>query len=77
MSQTLVFELVFTDKHRLEEAFGVVYEHEDVLSCSFAPDAVSARFMAGAAAGATIVERIYLDGGLRWCSRHAIGPPRR
>ncbi len=77
MSQTLVFELVFTDKHRLEEAFGVLYEHEDVLGCSLEPATVSVRFIAGAAAGATIVERIYLDRGLQWCSRHAIGPPPR
>jgi hypothetical protein len=72
MSELLVFQLEFTDKSRLEDAFQLLLEEEGISSCSVEPDSMTARFMAGPATGGRLVERIYAIGGLRWCSRHII-----
>jgi len=72
MSEILVFQLEFTDKSRLENAFQLLLEETGVSSCSVEPDTMTARFMAGPDVGGRLVERIYGIGGLRWCSRHAV-----
>lgn len=72
MSELLVFQLEFTDKSRLEDAFQLLLEEDGISSCSVEPDSMTARFMAGPATGGRLVERIYAIGGLRWCSRHII-----
>jgi len=72
MADRLVFQLAFTDKFRLEEAFRMLLDDERVDSCTVEPNGVTARFVASQRAGAPLLERIYEVGGLRWCSRHAI-----
>lgn len=72
MSRHLVFQLEFTDKSRLENAFQLLLEEDGVSSCSVEADTMTARFMAGPRVGGKLVERIYEIGGLRWCSRHAV-----
>ena len=42
----------------------------DVASCLVEPDLGRIRFLAPRKAADALVERIYFDGGLVWCSQH-------
>lgn len=75
MGELFVYRLDFTDRSRLEAAFGVLLDSDSVVSCVIEPETVSARFMSTAAPGSALVERIYAIGGLRWCSRHTVQSP--
>jgi hypothetical protein len=72
VSEIVVFKLELTDEQRLEEAFGILFDREDVPSCTVDSNSFSAHFTATSATGTAIVERIYAAGGLKWCSRHAL-----
>ncbi len=72
MESLFVFRLRLSDARRLEEAFALLIEDDHVASLSIQPLTLSAFFMATSAVGAPLVERIYQDGGLRWCSSHRV-----
>ncbi len=65
-----VYVLQFVDHQRLNGAFALLMNSERIGSCSAEPEASRLRFVAPAAPGEELVHRIYLDGGLTWCSRH-------
>ena len=65
-----VFKLTLTAP-RLEEAFQRVSDSPRVASCSIEVGECQVRFLAPERDGAALVERIYAEGGLVWCSRHA------
>jgi hypothetical protein len=48
---------------------------EEVASCLIEPERCRIRFTAPAVRAEPLVERFYLEGGLTWCSGHALGPP--
>jgi hypothetical protein len=54
----------------LSRAFDLVLESPDAASCMIEPELDRVRFLAPAEAADALVERIYQDGGLLWCSRH-------
>ncbi len=56
----------------LESAFAHVMACPDVASCMIEPDNHQIRFVAPLAQAQALIERIYLDGGLQWSSRHAL-----
>jgi len=72
MRDVVVYKLAFTDAAHLQDAFGMLLDHGDVMSSMVEPDEVAARFTASAKVGYELLERIYATGGLRWCSRHPI-----
>jgi hypothetical protein len=51
-------------------AFEVISNARDVSSCTFEPHLRQVRFVAPSREADALAERIYLDGGLIWCSRH-------
>ena len=54
----------------LHRAFGAVSDARGVVSCTVEPRLRQIRFVAPVIEADALVERIYLDGGLVWCSRH-------
>ena len=56
----------------LERAFDRVLESPRVASCAVEPEQLRLRFMALRRHGDVLVEQIYLEGGLVWCSRHEL-----
>jgi len=72
-----VFVLRIRSPHRLESAFARVMESPDVASCMIEPDNHQIRFVAPVKHAEALIERIYLDGGLEWSSRHKLSsdPP--
>jgi hypothetical protein len=57
---------------RLTRAFDRVLEDADVESSMIEPDGMRLRFLGPRALGERLVEEIYQDGGLTWCSRHDV-----
>ncbi len=54
----------------LQWAFNVITEADYVASSTFEAQPCQVRFVAPLHQADALVERIYLDGGLVWCSRH-------
>jgi len=75
MAEILIFDVLFTDRARLQEAFALLLDENGVESCTVESDTLSARFTATESAGSAIAERIYAIGGLRWCTRHLLRSP--
>jgi hypothetical protein len=67
-----VYILHFGAIGALTHAFDRVLECPDVTSCMIEADRVRLRFLAPAGAADAVVERIYQEGGLTWCSRHDV-----
>lgn len=67
-----VFVLHIDGLTLLTRAFDLLMGHPDVASCAIEPELCRVRFVAKVSAGDELVERIYLDGGLAWCSRHPL-----
>ena len=65
-----VYVLHFENMGRLTRAFDRVLEDGDVESSMIEPDGMQLRFLGPAALAERLVEQIYQDGGLTWCSRH-------
>ena len=65
-----VYILRFRSEPLLLAAFDRVLESPHVASCMVESSAGRIRFLAPAGAADALVEVIYLDGGLVWCSRH-------
>jgi hypothetical protein len=65
-----VYVLHFDGPSSLGRAFDVVLESPDASSCMIEPQQERIRFLAHKVAANALVERIYEDGGLVWCSRY-------
>jgi hypothetical protein len=74
-SELRVYVLRFAEPAALARAFDRVSDHPDVASCSFELAERQLRLLARPAVGEPLIERLYLDGGLAWCSRHAFEHP--
>jgi hypothetical protein len=70
-----VYVLHFKDRSALSGAFDRLYSSEEVASCMIEPELCRIRFMAPTPRAESLVERLYLEGGLTWCSGHALDPP--
>ena len=67
-----VYILRFHSDVRLQGAFDRVLGSPHVASCMVETADARIRFLAPAAAADALVEEIYLEGGLIWCSRHDV-----
>ncbi len=67
-----VFDLRFTSKAALEEAFARVQQASWVESCMLESDALRLQFAAPEETACALTQRIYLSGGLRWCTAHPL-----
>ena len=65
-----VYVLRLVGKRSIERAFEVISNARNVSSCIFEPELRQVRFVAPPREADALAERIYLDGGLIWCSRH-------
>lgn len=65
-----VYDLRLASEQELRSAFARVTDSPRVSSCSIEPEFLQLRFIAPASVADAIVERVYLDRGLVWCSRH-------
>ncbi len=68
-----VYELRIEGRTLLAKAFDHLMDHPEVASCTIEPGHSRVRFISEPAAGDALVEQIYQEGGLAWCTRHAIG----
>ena len=59
----------------LARAFDHVLE-SDAASCMIEPELERIRFLAPIELADALVERIYQEGGLLWCSRHDVAMPK-
>ena len=67
-----VYILRFVDCAALADAWMVVSARADVSSCVIETQQCQLRLMAPIKSANALVERIYLRGKLKWCSRHAL-----
>jgi hypothetical protein len=67
----VVFVLRFEGLSPLTSAFDRVMDAPEVASCSLELHQRQLRLLAPRIVAERIVERLYLEGGLAWCSRHA------
>ncbi len=67
-----VFDLHFTSEASLLEGFRRAQDRSAVDSCTLEIDQLRMRLIAPREDAQHLAQRIYLDGGLRWCSGHAI-----
>ena len=74
-SELRVYVLCFAESAALSRAFDRVSDNPDVASCSFELAERRIRLLARPAVGEPLVERLYLEGGLAWCSRHVFEHP--
>ena len=74
-SELRVYELRFAEREALSRAFDRVNSDPEVASCSFEIVPRRIRMLARRAVGERLVERLYLEGGLAWCSRHRFESP--
>ncbi len=65
-----VYVLHFDGVGGLTRAFDLVLEDARVDSCSIEPELQRLRFLGPRPHADALVERIYQDGALAWCSRH-------
>ena len=70
-----IFELRFTDGGAMQAAFQRAQDRSAVDSCTLSPDELRMRFVAPDAEADALAHQIYLDGGLRWCTGHALSGP--
>jgi len=69
-----VYVLRLEATRNLDWAFEVISNAREVASSTFEPGLRQVRFVAPAREADALAERIYLDGGLVWCSRHDLQP---
>ena len=67
-----VHTLEFTDRNRLAAAFEQLVSCEWVEDCLVETDRLRIRFVADPEHAQGLVQRIYLDGGLRLSQRHRL-----
>jgi hypothetical protein len=66
-----VYVLRFADVGPLTRAFDRIVDAPEVASCSLEIPQRQLRMLAPPSVAERLVERLYLEGGLSWCSRHA------
>ena len=71
-----LFDLRFSNRARLLAGFRAAQARETVESCTLDIGRLRMCFMAPREPAEALIGRIYLDGGLRWCSRHELVPPK-
>ena len=67
-----VHTLHFSNASELTRSFACLSGSEFIEDCLVEPERLRIRFMAPEGCARQMVERIYLGGGLTWCSRSAI-----
>ena len=67
-----VHTLVFGSTSELMRCFEMVMDHESVEDCLVEPEHLRLRFLAPDALSDRLIERIYQERGLRWCTRHPL-----
>jgi hypothetical protein len=67
-----VYILRFDKESRLHSAFDLVLSSPHVASCMIEAPQSRLRFLAPVRAADALVQHIYLEGGLIWCSRHDV-----
>jgi len=67
-----VFMLRFETAAAVEQAFGIVSDDRDVVSCIVEPAELRIRFVSTKERGALLVERVSDRGRLVWCTRHGL-----
>jgi hypothetical protein len=67
-----IFDLQFTSEASLLEGFRRAQDRSAVDSCTLEVDSLRMRFLAPRTEAEELAQRIYLDGGLRWCSGHEL-----
>jgi len=67
-----VYVLRLEGDRNIERAFDVISNAQNVSSSIFEPGLRQVRFVAPPQEADALAERIYLDGGLLWCSRHDV-----
>ncbi|MDJ0852496.1 MAG: hypothetical protein QNK04_29340 [Myxococcota bacterium] len=70
-----IYALRLATRPLLERAFERLLGSPHVVSCTVEPVLDRVRFVAPPKAGDRIVEAIYQEGGLVWCSRHELVLP--
>jgi hypothetical protein len=65
-----VYMLKIQGRAPLAQALDRLMDHPAVESCAIEPQQERVRFTAESKAGDGLVERIYQEGGLAWCTRH-------
>ena len=65
-----IYVLHFRSAAAFTRAFDSVMDARDVASCLVEPEHSRIRFLAPRKAADALVEYIYGDGGLVWCSQH-------
>jgi hypothetical protein len=71
-----VYLMEFSSPGAFTRAFDVVMESDSVASCSAEPEDRRIRIVAGSRDADVLAERLYLEGGMTWCSRHDLIVPR-
>jgi len=72
MTYLQVHVLRFSDTQAMRRAFGDLNDNPDVESCVVEPEVCQIRIMAEPKVSDAVIQRLYEDGGLVWCSRHAL-----
>lgn len=67
-----VHELRFADTSELMRSFQELLQYESIEDCLVEPETLRIRFCSPGGRADRILERIYLHGGLTWCSRHQV-----
>lgn len=67
-----VYVLRLSDRSRLNRAFARALDARGIASCAVDPQLSRLRFLAPHRSAERLVEAIYLEGGLVWCSRHEV-----
>ena len=68
----MMFDLYFESQAALQRAFARVGAQSSVSSCALESGRLRLQYVAPRDDAMALVERIYLDGGLRWCSNHEL-----
>jgi len=69
-----IYLLRLSNRAHLERTFERVLDAPRVASCTVELQYDRLRFLATRAVADSLVESIYLEGGLVWCSRHQVLP---
>ncbi len=65
-----VYVLHFASPGQMTRAFDRIIASDRVASCMVEANEVRLRFLAPQPVADALVQRVYLEGGLTWCSRH-------
>ena len=65
-----VYVLHFASPGQMTRAFDRILASDRVDSCMVEPNQARLRFLAPPRVADALVQRVYLEGGLTWCTRH-------